>query len=468
MKNTNAKIPTSANTGNFLEGKIQEIVKKTYLPEKIVNIINDSNHSKLMKERLVTLIYLIRKNRKVTGTDFVILPKLYLVPIIGSNYHLVTKEAEKMGLIEIDHHYYFNKNGGKSKCKWYKIKDSAMSDVSTEITYRTEKRPLAFVEERTINVMEKMSFDDEAVMAVIDAYINEEKFMAKVKVDDEIPSYVEFAKVKIGLEGTSRYCSVEWARNYAKENNLSCFYRDKKIVITTKEEYKKAKKDEIRFKWEQAYQRMKTKNLDAKIGTNGRLFSNMTNIPSDIRKLATIKGKKFKSADLKNSQMTMIGKMIDKRIKEDKIKPNPNGDISAYLRFIDLASSGKIYEFLLENSDLSSRDEAKVGMFQALFSGFKRVGKAKKLLEELFPGLVAELDEQKRQNGDSAFLANEMQAMESGIFVARILHQLYIAGFDVYSCHDSIYFLESDEEAVMNVITSILDEELGNYSLLIN
>ncbi len=133
-------------------------------------------------------------------------------------------------------------------------------------------------------------------------------------------------------------------------------------------------------------------------------------------------------------------------------------------RFVELAKSGQLYEYIQDNLYLSlgdqGRKEAKRIMFEIFFSKHKNYTSSKNKLKELFPFVIYLIDEFKKEFGDNQF-AIELQLIESHLFIDTILNTLLEQGYTVFSKHDSILCREMDLNRVEGVVRSILDRQIG-------
>jgi hypothetical protein len=136
------------------------------------------------------------------------------------------------------------------------------------------------------------------------------------------------------------------------------------------------------------------------------------------------------------------------------------------LHFIELAKSGKIYEYIKEKLNLKKVGDAKQFAFEIFFASYKFNGVGKQQLKLIFPTLIKLIDAYKKNNGSKSF-AILLQKRESDIFIDRILHRLANKGYKVLSKHDSILCVASELKDVEMEVRTILDEELGDYRLKI-
>ena len=134
--------------------------------------------------------------------------------------------------------------------------------------------------------------------------------------------------------------------------------------------------------------------------------------------------------------------------------------------FLELTKTGKIYDFIKDKLNMSTRAAAKTLAFEIFFAKHRYHGYAKRQLKTIFPTLIRIIDGYKKTNGDNQ-LAIMLQERESAIFIDRIMPRLMAKGYKVLSKHDSVLCLAVDVTEVEREMRMVLDEELGQYELKI-
>jgi hypothetical protein len=450
--------------------KIQQLApfstrKKVALPKILANHINSSKFRGKIRERLVMFFFTVIRNQVKTGRnihEYVPLPVTYLKKILGENYHNAIAQAKELGILEVNDHYFFYTDGRKGKCKSYRINQTMFGEDAIELVeYGEELAVPTYTESETIELLRGASFGYDGSMLRMQQWIANQEYMAKISVDGKISTDITAALVKI--DGNNhKFINMGKASKIAEKKGQKLFQQGKKVRMSTEAKFHKDKANDIRESWTKAIDDIMAGNIYATIGANGRLFSNISSLPTPLLSFIKIEGENLASIDVKNCQMMIMGKWI-----RDKMKEEPDGGNSSVLskqRFADFASTGKIYELVQEIAGLETRSEAKVATFRALYSSHRSKSKVKTALTQEFPGLVEYLDALKKQHG-KAFLANEMQKMESGIMVNRILHDLLSMGYKVFSKHDSILCKHSQVEEVREIMTKMLNELVGEHRL---
>jgi hypothetical protein len=449
--------------------KIQQLApfstrKKVALPKILANTINYSFFRGKRRERLVILFFTTIRNQLKTGRnihEYVPLSQNYLKKMLGENYHLVIADAKKMGVLEVDDHYFFYTDGRKGKCKSYRINQKMFGEDAIELVeYGEELAPLTFVEERTLEVIKNLKVDREGAMLRMEQWIANQEYMSKISVDGKISADLLAAKCRIGNSPTGKVMSLDKQREIAKRNGQHIYHKDKRVRICSEEQFHREKALDTRETWTRSLDELQNGDIYAKVGKNGRLFSNMTSIPGPFLDFIKIEGEVIASIDIKNCQMKMLGKWI----REDKKSIGGNSAVVSKERFSDMASSGEIYEKVQEISQLPTRQEAKLATFRALYSSHRAKSKVKTALTKEFPGLIEELDALKKLHGKS-FLADTMQQHESEVVINHVLHELFLMGYSCFSKHDSVVCKASQAEEIKSIMSAMLNELVGEHRL---
>lgn len=454
MLKNDVKIPPSATLSNR---------KKLALPKILAHTVNSCSFRGKRRKRLVILFFTIIRNQLKTGRnihEYTPLSQNYLKKMLGENYHLVIADAKKMSALEVDDHYFFYTDGRKGKCKSYRINQTMFGEDGIELVEYGEELPLSFVEERTLEVIKNLEIDREGAMLRMEQWIKHKEYMAKITVDGKISADLMAAKCRVGNSPTGKVMGMEKAKEVATRNGHHIFHKDKRVRICSEEQFHKEKALDTRETWTRSLDELQSGDTYARVGKNGRLFSNMTSLPGPFLDFIRIKGEKVVGIDIKNCQM----KMLARGLREDERLIGGNSAVLSKERFSGFASSGKIYELVQEIAELETRSEAKVATFRALYSSHRAKSKVKTALTKEFPGLIEELDALKKLHGKS-FLADTMQQHESEVVINHILHELFLMGYDCFSKHDSILCRASQAKEIESIMSTMLNELIGEHRL---
>jgi hypothetical protein len=172
------------------------------------------------------------------------------------------------------------------------------------------------------------------------------------------------------------------------------------------------------------------KNLWFKESSEGRLYTSLTSLPSILRQFIT-SVKDIEEIDVNASQATVLANMV----------------------------SCPEFKFDIENGDIytkigkGNRNIGKhIMIAKVMFSNRQiKSGKYYDVIEELYPGLMSQINNIKKDNK----LWSILQTMESDVFI-KILSKMDIIQ---YTVHDSVGVYKDDMVKVSNIIKQIYWEK---------
>jgi hypothetical protein len=328
------------------------------------------------------------------------------------------------------------------------------------VEYGEELAPPTFVEQKTLETIKGLQIDREGAMLRMEQWIAKQEYMSKITVDGKISTDLMAARCRVGNNRTGMVMSLDKAREVAERNGQHLYHKDKRVRVCREEQFHREKELETRESYTRALDELENGDTYARVGKNGRLFSNMTSLPGLFLDFIKIEGEKIAGIDIKNSQMKALGRWMKETTKVD----GGNSSVLSKNHFSDLAGSGKIYELVQEIAGLETRSEAKLATFRALYSSHRAKSRVKTALTKEFPGLIEELDALKKQHGKS-FLADTMQQLESDVVINKVLHELFLMGYSVFSKHDSILCKASQAREIESIMERMLNELIGEHRL---
>lgn len=193
--------------------------------------------------------------------------------------------------------------------------------------------------------------------------------------------------------------------------------------------------------------------------TNNRLDSNLTNLPSYLRK-HIITEEPLKYVDIKNCQPFLLLTELNEGVDTNELE-----------RYRGLVISGGIYEFFLnlrgfkkENYSDDAwnvlRGKEKKNVFYQLYSKPGSFSKQKELFRQEFPSISKRIDELKSE--DYTYLAIKLQKLESSIVLDKIMPALnYRYNIQPLTIHDSLIHKETETEMVISVVREMFLQEVG-------
>lgn len=191
--------------------------------------------------------------------------------------------------------------------------------------------------------------------------------------------------------------------------------------------------------------------------TNGRLDSNLTSLPSYLRKFL-ISDEKLFHLDIKNSQPYFLyTKLINEpSIDKDELKV-----------YGDLVVNGQLYEFLIDAFQLESkgsdqkklRDKMKKILFGIFYSKVSSYAGNKEKFRTIFPTIMQYIDETNCKVHNS--LAIIMQERESSCILDNVMVRLQKIGINPFTIHDSFIITENELPTVKSVFFETLTKMFG-------
>ena len=174
-----------------------------------------------------------------------------------------------------------------------------------------------------------------------------------------------------------------------------------------------------------------------------RVFTNVSNLKSELRRYLTYQGKKLVEIDITNSQPLLLYTLY---------KDKTSNEAMAYK---DLVESGRFNEGIsalcgLTFSNASDRKAFKTQLFRELFDNEKHSGKYTKLFYDTFPILAAEIKEIKRV--DYRKMSHYLQNLESDLIINNVVTICRELKIPALTIHDSILTLSEYKEDVSNII----------------
>jgi len=208
----------------------------------------------------------------------------------------------------------------------------------------------------------------------------------------------------------------------------------------------------------------------------GRFYSNMTNMPAELRQFVMVKDKHLTAnVDIKNSQpyfTTMIltnpagvsgfAKSKDFAMILKNLNIPDTDDVKLYIK---LVTEGQFYEYLMPCFEAKglpcTRGEVKKAVMIILFDRNRdRVSKAKRIFKNLFP-TVSDIFSIVRGNEGGERFPILLQSIEAFIVLRVILPRINAEHPEIiaFTIHDSLLVTDSPE-----IVRGIMIEELTKFT----
>ncbi|MDD5361016.1 MAG: hypothetical protein PHN88_02720 [Ignavibacteria bacterium] len=207
----------------------------------------------------------------------------------------------------------------------------------------------------------------------------------------------------------------------------------------------------------------------------GRFYSNITNLPRDLRQFLRYKNQKLIEIDIANSQPFLFNLVIEEYLKTAKTSKiiGPHKDGRKWKNrdeYKNITQEGRIYDYFRnewnkEYSQRKTRDEIKETFFKKIFFCTNRMNylyPESKLFKKLFPNEYKIIIETKKN--DYKYLAYKLQKLEAEMMIYTICNKLIMdnSNIGLFTLHDSILTTQSNIDKVK---VTILDEFKKNYGL---
>jgi hypothetical protein len=235
---------------------------------------------------------------------------------------------------------------------------------------------------------------------------------------------------------------------------------------------RKAYRD-ISKKINQIIEKKTTRRLSA---SNGRLNSNLTNLPRFAVKYLEIYGFNLTSFDLKSSQVIILANLMMGDFKFiESIRQSKYTQLNEYLdcflsvdssryvitEFIDFCINKDIYQLIAEKSGLT-RDMAKPELLKILYTEPGSNTSSKYDISSISPDFFSYLEVVKsafkeRFGSSKRPLSLFLQMIEAHIFIERIYTELGKQDFPAFTKHDSV--LVRNEKFVREKTIAIIQQE---------
>lgn len=193
--------------------------------------------------------------------------------------------------------------------------------------------------------------------------------------------------------------------------------------------------------------------------TNGRLDTNLTSLPSYLRKFI-ISDETLYNLDIKNSQPYFLSVLIK---NDNKINPEE------LLRYTQIVTKGDFYEYLRDEyyntfKINKERSQMKSMIFKIYYSKVTSYAKDKGFFRSLFPTIMDYID---RTNAEcNSKLANSLSTMESFTILDKVMVDLQSKGINPFTIHDSFIVTEKELPIVKQTFIRIVGELHGILPML--
>jgi hypothetical protein len=178
--------------------------------------------------------------------------------------------------------------------------------------------------------------------------------------------------------------------------------------------------------------------------TNGRLDTNLTSLPSYLRKYI-ISDDELVNIDIKNSQPYFL---------YTRLRNEPSVEKNEVEKYGQLAVSGQLYEYLCEKYKESTgrnkeREQMKKILFSIFYSKTTSYSSYKAFFRSIFPSIMDYIDVTNAIKHNT--LAVAMQVMESHAILDIVMPACKEVGITPLTIHDSFLVSESEAQIVKEI-----------------
>ncbi len=440
------------------------------LPQSLSEAILSLNLSKTDKSHCYKFVGILLRDSLDEHGDLVSFtpkPQKYIIKSFDNSYNVWLNELLNNQIV-IRSYYYSHEEG---ICYDYKVSPSFfLEDSSSTLCIYKSCKPLISMGYKDIikginketNTLYNWFADD------MDSFVtdyNKLESILKDKLDNlsidqfEVDYQIQAKSVQLTITHSKKtksfYTSTTNAIAMAHKQGKSLINDEGKYKIDTIEGFIQKKRQAINFYYQNSITRLKNKNYTASRNeTNNRLDTNLTNMSSLLVDEICLQNN-LMQLDLASSQFCLFSNHLTHKLATDD-----------FIRFKTLSSSGNLYASIQQELGLKSVKEAKNAMFEILFSARNNKTLFKSKLKEVFPSVVAWIDEYKKAHGDNQF-SIMLQQIESDLFIDRILKRVKKLKYFCLTKHDSLIIRRSDYEAILSIVKEEFEKIGLEYTLKI-
>lgn len=321
----------------------------TVLPKGIAHAIAINAKDRREAERLIRLSkYILGKyiHNEIDFDSPIEISREHFRKQIGTDYLRDLQVLCKAGIVSTNHAYTMPKrdrNTGeqiaKGQCKRYELNRDLVFTDPELFTYNETAKKLfddSFVVRQTVNLLARLTvtIDARNLNRVVTDLVTPKYILDRCKINDKIPGGAYQVK------GTKHPISLARILEIAKRNRQDAIlYRDH-VYLTATAQWISDRVKDTRFVYLRSLQNLKDIRQRPNIyckrnNTNQRLDTNLTNLKSEFIKYLRLDGERLVSIDLRNSQFTILARLIEvgqlysqsldnKYFGEEKVKDNFN------------------------------------------------------------------------------------------------------------------------------------------------
>ena len=403
-----------------------------------------------------------------------------LKQILGRNYKEYIDMLVADNIVLRNDSYCLGNQLSKGRTKEYYFSPSILDG---ELISLTIESPYQVLKHRSISVLNDCTIDLRAAQKELEEYVEyDENLLRKASINKEINQEYLSKVLVMSVKAQTIWNKYQYVKNIKKDILLNKFYEptfsliksDKRFFYMPLDQYLINKKRTVLYSYTSSLNKFHGRDYFFREDSNGRIYTNLCNMPRLFIKHIKHKGQPLIEVDLKNAQWVFlaycaINQLLDNKISQTIRTNNIEIDTPDFNIFLKSAYSGTFYDQIQKALCLSTRDKAKTATFEILFGrNSSKDSESKAAIREVFPTMLKICDLVKLTAGNNyKTLSNELQKVESSIMIENILYNL---NKPVLSKHDSFLIPKDHYTQTISMITEKLDKILGIdcYSLQTN
>jgi hypothetical protein len=442
------------------------------------------------------------------GYAYVPLSVEYWRKVIGSHYSSYLSTLLKDNIIQTEWVSYESDSGEISRVKGYRVNPTMLNDEFSLIKYLGSK-----AETDSSDVLTSMAEENKPLISL--GFNPELIIMQKQKaldyvstgLSDIVSSYKNMDYVS-GVPKTlpvlvrifneddsfnSIHLSVEAAQKIAEEHGNQLFYYKDKFIIAKDDQLNRVALHNlmVNYQWQIRSFLPEKFNFMRNTGTL-RVYSKLSNLPTALLPFIRIYGQYIMQADLKCSQFTIFGNLINYYLnhsgdelvglfKKKHAKTFVSNLVNVFKKHIsefpdeglstkkpqeDHHNANDIYKFLVDSLmhdfygiirselNLPQRQHGKGIAFRTVFAKPKPENELVRQFRYLYPSVISIINDFKEKYGYNQF-AIGLQCLEAEIFIDHIWKKVKAQGIISFTRHDSLVFPISKKKEAEEIITGV-------------
>ena len=392
------------------------------------------------------------------------IPRSYFTKLYGNaSYSILLTLLKDNNIIEakLDSNgkEYFLNLEDKKQCKSYRICNKHYKTPNLRIIQVKDKSSREIMLNNLKSITLKNSNFKQAIEILNEVNITYDLQYASSFETNRLINNVDYSntteaiKVSYLINGKPVVKSIIPNNNFTKEDNIifynKRYYIGNKVHLTTQIRRRQLTENirNIQLLMDGVFRASRNE-------TNERLDTNITNIKSEYFNLE-LDGEKMIYLDMKNCQPCLLANFIHNNTRIEGFRMDYEETNEDAVLFYDLATTGTLYEYIQEHTDLS-RSEAKM-MFIIVLYGNTKTDKPAVMFRKLFPTIWRFIIAYRNRYGYEK-LSVFFQSLESKLFIDGIYTDCLNNGIKCLTKHDSICFKESDYFDILKTIEEHLEK----------